>query len=133
MGLDECLGSNRVVRTPDRDRGEGSLPRPSHTTVRTGPYAAVRLVMLSARDQGRKAKRGEIGIRQGPVQSRALAHAPRAAAGAGGFRRLLPTHAPPDQFRVPLAACLPLSPESVAHTPPDRKSTRLNSSHLVIS
>jgi len=53
------------------------------------------------------------------VQSRALAHALRTAAGAGGLRRLFPARAPPDQFRVPLAACLPLSPESASHSPPD--------------
>src|SRR6266700_2021506 len=44
---------------------------------------------------------------------------PRTAATASGFRRQFLAHAPPHQFRKPLAACLPLSPESAAHTPPD--------------
>src|ERR1019366_4771603 len=50
-----------------------------------GPYTAVRLVMLSTLDQGRKSKRAEIGIRQGLVQSRALARTPRAATRAAVF------------------------------------------------
>src|SRR5260370_11627746 len=60
-----------------------------------------------------------MGIRRGPVHIRALAYAPRAATGTRGFRRRLRAHAPPDQFRVPLAACLPLSPEGAAYAPPD--------------
>src|ERR1017187_8902678 len=109
----------RGAGTRDRDRGGGSLLRPSHTTVRTGPYTAVRLVMLSTLDQGRKSKRAEIGIRQGLVQSRALARTPRAATRASGLRRRLPAHTPPDQFRIPLAACLPLSPKGAPYAPPD--------------
>src|SRR5438552_8413321 len=44
---------------------------------------------------------------------------PRAATAASGIRRQFLAHAPPDQFRKPLAACLPLSPESASHTPPN--------------
>src|SRR6266852_7996291 len=44
---------------------------------------------------------------------------PRAATTASGFRRQFLAHAPPHQFREPLAACLPLPPESAAYTPPD--------------
>src|ERR1017187_1453905 len=75
--------------------------------------------MLSTLDQGRKSKRAEIGIRQGLVQSRALARMPRAATRASGFRRRLPAHTPPDQFRIPLAACLPLSPKGAPYAPSD--------------
>src|ERR1035437_1874405 len=75
--------------------------------------------MLSTLDQGRKSKRAEIGIRQGLVQSRALARTPRAATRASGFRRRLPAHTPLDQFRIPLAACLPLSPKGAPYAPPD--------------
>jgi hypothetical protein len=36
--------------------------RPSDTTVRTGPYTAVREVTLTRFDQGRKTERFEVGI-----------------------------------------------------------------------
>src|SRR6266404_6172579 len=36
--------------------------RPSHTTVRTGPYTAVREVTLTRIDQGRETERFEVGI-----------------------------------------------------------------------
>src|SRR5712692_4389806 len=62
-GLRAGLSVSRIIvaagGSADRDRGEGSLLRPSHTTVRTDPYTAVRMVKLSTLDQGRKAKRGE--------------------------------------------------------------------------
>jgi hypothetical protein len=35
---------------------------PSHTTVRTGPYTAVREVTLTRIDQGRETERFEVGI-----------------------------------------------------------------------
>src|SRR6266851_1394270 len=44
---------------------------------------------------------------------------PRAATTAGGFRRQFLAHAPPHQFRKPLAAGLPLPPESASHAPPN--------------
>src|SRR6266700_1304970 len=75
--------------------------------------------MLSALDQGRKSNRGEISIRQGLIQSGALAHTPRAAMSASGVRRQSPAYAPFDQFRKSLAAGLPLPPESATHAPPD--------------
>src|SRR5437879_7419151 len=43
---------------------------------------------------------------------------PRAATTASGFRRQFLAHAPPHQFRQPLAACLPRPPESAAYAPP---------------
>src|SRR5437667_2826558 len=44
---------------------------------------------------------------------------PRAAATASGVRRQFLAHAPPHQFRKPLAAGLPLPPESASHAPPN--------------
>src|SRR5450756_1517706 len=106
-------------RLSDRDRGEDRSSAPP-----TPPYVRVRIrrfdwLCVSTLDQGRKSKRREIGIRQGLVQSRALAHTPRAAPRACGFCRRLPAHTPPDQFRIPLAACLPLSPKGAPYAPPD--------------
>src|SRR6266545_124343 len=75
--------------------------------------------MLPTLDQGWKSERGEISIRQGLIQSRALTHSPRAAAGAGRFRRRLPAYAPPHQFRKSFAAGFPLSPERTAYAPSD--------------
>src|SRR5947199_10627952 len=75
--------------------------------------------MLSTRGQGWKPERGESDIRQRDAQSRALADMPRAATTASGVRRQFLAHAPPHQFRKPLAAGLPLPPESAAYTPPD--------------
>ena len=75
--------------------------------------------MLPTRDQGRESKRGESDIRQGDAQSRALAYMPRAATTASGVRRQFLAHAPPHQFRKPLAAGLPLPPEGATHAPPD--------------
>src|SRR5674476_1502570 len=88
-------------RLSDRDRGEDRSSAPP-----TPPYVRVRIrrfdwLCVSTLDQGRKSKRREIGIRQGLVQSRALAHTPRAAPRACGFCRRLPAHTPPDQFRIP--------------------------------
>src|SRR5437660_2646167 len=44
---------------------------------------------------------------------------PRAAPAASGIPRQFLAHAPPDQFRKSLAACLPLSPEGTSYSPPD--------------
>jgi hypothetical protein len=42
--------------------GGASRLRPSHTTVRTGPYTAVREVALTRLEQGWQAERFEVGI-----------------------------------------------------------------------
>src|SRR5258707_9039905 len=81
--------------------------------------------MLPTCDQGWKSKRGESDIRQGDAQSRALADMPRAATTASGVRRQFLAHAPPHQFRKPLAAGLPLPTQSTAHTPPDPRIQNL--------
>src|SRR6266436_8910657 len=44
---------------------------------------------------------------------------PRAETTASGFRRQFLAHAPPHQLRKPLAAGLPLPPESASHAPPN--------------
>jgi hypothetical protein len=46
----------------DRDRGGASQLRPSHTTVRTGPYTAVREVALTRLEQGWETERFEVRI-----------------------------------------------------------------------
>src|SRR5437867_1167618 len=43
---------------------------------------------------------------------------PRAETTASGVRRQVLAHTPPHQFRKPLAAGLPLPPESASHAPP---------------
>src|ERR1700730_334539 len=49
--------------------GEGgaSRLRPSHTTVRTGPYTAVREVGLTRAEQGWETERFEVGIGEWPA------------------------------------------------------------------
>jgi len=42
--------------------GGASRLRPSHTTVRTGPYTAVREVRLTRFDQGQETERFEVSI-----------------------------------------------------------------------
>jgi hypothetical protein len=42
--------------------GGASRLRPSHTTVRTGPYTAVREVELTRSEQGWETERSEVGV-----------------------------------------------------------------------
>ncbi len=58
---------------------------PCHTTVRTGPYTAVRRVERSVRRQTGKPERVEEGVWKGVAEGRAAADAPGAM---GAARRL---------------------------------------------
>jgi len=55
VGHDVCLRSMIGI-------GGASQLRPSHTTVRTGPYTAVREVALTRLEQGWQAERYEVCI-----------------------------------------------------------------------
>src|SRR5713226_9429307 len=67
----------------DRDRGGALQLRPSHTTVHTGPYTAVREVALTRFDQGRETERVEVGIGEPDGEGSASGEIPRTAAAAG--------------------------------------------------
>ena len=72
----------------NRDRGEplGSAPPP--TTVRTGPYTAVREVTLTRFDQGRETERFEVDIGEPDREGFAPGDVPRATATAGRVSQL---------------------------------------------
>src|SRR4029077_3912115 len=57
--------------------------RNSHTTVRTGPYTAVREVALTRFDQGREAERFEVGIGESHGESFAPGEMPGSTTAAG--------------------------------------------------
>src|SRR5215472_7095956 len=58
-GEGACAGQLSCGRGHDRHRGGRSPVDPCQTTVRTGPYTAVRVGTLAAAGQGRKAARLE--------------------------------------------------------------------------
>src|ERR1035437_4913528 len=60
--------------------GGASRLRPSHTTVRTGPYTAVRKVGLTRFEQGWETERFEVSIGESPTERallRAIYQGPR--------------------------------------------------------
>jgi hypothetical protein len=60
---------------------------PCHTTVRTGPYTAVRRVELPTGSQSRKADGVEVSVGQRLAQSNALTQVPGTSVAAGGIGR----------------------------------------------
>src|ERR1039458_4924890 len=108
--------------------GGASRLRPSHTTVRTGPYTAVRKVELTRFEQGWETERFEVSIGEPHREGFPPGDVPRPTPAAGRVARKLPRDSQCDQCRSATPWCFPLAPESR-----DRKSTRLNSSHLGIS
>ena len=78
------LTENACLRRTRReiDIGERS---PAVTTVRTGPYTAVRWMKLPARNQGRNPERSKIGVGQRESKGRAVRRLPRAVGTASRF------------------------------------------------
>src|SRR5258708_21839203 len=73
--------------TPTAVSGSGGRvlpPPPCHTTVRTGPYTAVREVTPLLVDQRRKTERFEIGIGKPDREGFGLCEIPGAESAAGG-------------------------------------------------
>jgi hypothetical protein len=62
--------------------------RPSHTTVRTGPYTAVREVTLTRFDQGQERERFEAGIGESDREGFAPGEVPGSTAAAGHVAQL---------------------------------------------
>ena len=58
------FGDHSPLGDQNRDRGDASRLRPSHTTGRAGPHPAVRRVELSVHSQAWNPKRVEVSIRQ---------------------------------------------------------------------
>jgi len=78
----------------NRDRGDASRLRPSHTTGRAGPHPAVRWVELSVHSQAWNPKRIEVSIRQRDAERGRVRQPPWAE---GATRRLsgqVCTHTP---------------------------------------
>src|SRR3977135_1301710 len=104
--------------------GEGgaSRLRPSHTTVRTGPYTAVREVALTRAEQGWETERSEVRIGKPSGEGSAAGKIPWTAAAAG--------RVPCSPFRDPICDksraatpwCLPLAPQSGPQSQPDPTS-----------
>jgi hypothetical protein len=69
----------------NRDRGDASRLRPSHTTGRAGPHPAVRWVELSVHSQAWNPKRVEVSIRQRDAERGRVRQPPGAE---GATRRL---------------------------------------------
>ncbi len=76
LALDDADAQTQASR--EIGIGGASRPRPSHTTVRTGPYTAVRLDERSPGVQSRQSERVEVGIGQGNVHRLGLTETPRA-------------------------------------------------------
>src|ERR1700730_2116968 len=90
-------------------RGGASRLRRSHTTVRTGPYTAVREVALTRFDQGRQAERFEVGSGKADGEGFAPGETPRATAAAGRVAPF-PCDSQRDQRRTAATWCFPLTP-----------------------
>src|SRR5258708_9374142 len=90
--------------------GGASRLRPSHTTVRTGPYTAVREVTLTRFDQGRETERFEVGIGESHGEGFAPGEMPGSMAAAGHVAQL-PPDSQCDECRSPTPWCFPLTPE----------------------
>jgi hypothetical protein len=108
------------LRPRDRDRGAFRL-RPSHTTVRTGPYTAVREVTLTRFDQGRKTERFEVGIGESDGEGFAPGEMPGSTAASGHVAQL-PRDSQRNECCSPTPWCFPLAPEGSPQSQPDPTS-----------
>src|SRR6266705_17670 len=109
------------INPVDRDRGGASRLHPSHTTVRTGPYTAVREVTLTRFDQGRETERFEVGIGEPHREGFAPGEMPWSTAAAGRVAQL-PRDSQRDECRSPTPWCFPLAPEGGAQSQADPAS-----------
>src|SRR3974390_545927 len=101
--------------------GGASRLRPSHTTVRTGPYTAVREVALTRAEQGWETERFEVGIGESHGEGFAPGEMPGAMATAGHVAQL-PPDSQRDECRSPTPRCFPLAPEGSPQSQPDPAS-----------
>ena len=90
----------------------GSLAAPPlPTTVRTGPYTAVREVALTRFDQGRETERFEVGIGESHGESFAPGEMPGATTAAGHVAQF-PQDSQRDECRSATPWSFPLAPKS---------------------
>src|SRR5229473_3564827 len=101
--------------------GGASRLRPSHTTVRTGPYTAVREVALTRFDQGWETERFEVGVGKPKREGLAPGDVPGATAAAGRIAQF-PRDSQCDQCRTTATWCFPLTPQSGPQSQPDPAS-----------
>ena len=85
-------------------------PHPSHTTVHTGPYTAVRRVELTANRQSRKSQPVEVSVGQRNSERRAAGEPPRTISAARRSRGQVATHSPLRQLPKSYPPSLPLLP-----------------------
>src|ERR1700726_680773 len=92
--------------------GEGgaSQLRPSHTTVRTGPYTAVREVALTRFDQGWETEQFEVGVGKPNTEGFAPCDVPGATAASGRIEQF-PRDSQCDQRCTTATWCFPLTPQ----------------------
>jgi enterochelin esterase-like enzyme len=79
------IGTDEPQRMHDRHRGRWSPTDPCHTTVRTGPYTAVREVTLLLVNECGKTKRLEISIGEPNRQGLGACEVPGTEPAAGGI------------------------------------------------
>jgi hypothetical protein len=115
-------GSRRhVSNVPRIGIGGAYRLRPSRTTVRTGPYTAVREVTLTRFDQGRKTERFEVGIGESDGEGFAPGEMPGSTAASGHVAQP-PRDSPRDECCSPTPWCFPLAPEGSPQSQPDPTS-----------
>src|SRR5712672_4718157 len=85
---DPSLTSRHVRKVPKIGIGGASRLRPSHTTVRTGPYTAVREVTLTCFDQRRETERFEVGIGESHGEGFAPGNMPGSTTATGRIAQL---------------------------------------------
>ena len=81
----EFCGAAKRRYVPKIGIGGASRLRPSHTTVRTGPYTAVRKVELTRFEQGWETERFEVSIGEPHREGFAPGDIPRATTAAGDW------------------------------------------------
>src|SRR5215831_2978321 len=101
--------------------GGASRLRPSHTTVHTGPYTAVREVTLTRVDQGRETERFEVGVGKPDREGFAAGDVPGATAASGCVTQF-PQGSQGDQRRTTATWCFPLPPQGGPQSQPDPAS-----------
>ena len=96
--------------------------RPSHTTVRTGPYTAVREVALTRAEQGWETERSEVRIGKPSGEGSGAGKIPWPTAAAGRVP-CSPFRDPiRDKSRAATPWCFPLAPKSGPQSQPDPAS-----------
>ena len=93
------------------DIGRRSPGCPCHTTLRTGPYTAVRRVELATDGQRRKPRARKKALGSAIARARTVRQMPRAMGTAGRLSGQVLTHATFPQFRKPFRPVLPLLPD----------------------